>query len=249
MFVSVTTGPTCSWTATANAPWLSVTVATGTGNGTATVTAAANSGGDRSGTVTIAGQTFTVTQPAAPPACTYSIAPTSQAFTSDGGTVSVTVTTGNTCTWNAMSNAPWISVQPAGQQTGPGSVTVTVAPNGGGDRNATATIAGQVFSVTQTAAPPPCTYSLSPTNQAFTSDGGSGTITVTTGSGCAWTATTDRDWITFTSAASGVGPGTVTFQVGVNTGGNRDGNIKVATENFKVTQSEPPKGMTAATAR
>src|SRR5262245_60607422 len=50
-----------AWSATANAPWLH-TAATGTGNGLATFTFDANPGATRSGTLTIAGLTLTVTQ-------------------------------------------------------------------------------------------------------------------------------------------------------------------------------------------
>src|SRR5262245_51808674 len=50
-----------AWSATANASWLH-TSASGTGNGLATLTFDANPGATRSGTLTIAGLTLTVTQ-------------------------------------------------------------------------------------------------------------------------------------------------------------------------------------------
>ena len=50
-----------SWSATANASWLH-TSSSGTGNGLATFTFDANTGPTRTGTLTIAGQTLTVTQ-------------------------------------------------------------------------------------------------------------------------------------------------------------------------------------------
>ena len=50
-----------AWTATANASWLHTT-SSGTGNGLATFTFDANPGATRTGTLTIAGQTLTVTQ-------------------------------------------------------------------------------------------------------------------------------------------------------------------------------------------
>jgi len=53
----------CAWTAASNVPWVTVTAgASGSGNGTVNFTVADNPGGDRTGTLTIAGQTFTVTQ-------------------------------------------------------------------------------------------------------------------------------------------------------------------------------------------
>jgi hypothetical protein len=62
--VSITaSAPSCSWNAAANAAWLTLTGAvSGAGNGTVSFTAAANAGSDRTGTLTIAGQTFTVTE-------------------------------------------------------------------------------------------------------------------------------------------------------------------------------------------
>ena len=53
----------CQWTAVSNVSWLTVTAgATGSGTGAVTLHAAVNTGGPRSGTATIAGQTFSVTQ-------------------------------------------------------------------------------------------------------------------------------------------------------------------------------------------
>jgi len=51
------------WAATSDSPWLRITNATGTGNGTVSYAVDANpDGASRTGTITIAGQTFTVTQ-------------------------------------------------------------------------------------------------------------------------------------------------------------------------------------------
>ncbi len=52
-----------SWTALSNVPWISITSgSSGTGNGTVQYSVAANTGGVRTGTITIAGQTLTVMQ-------------------------------------------------------------------------------------------------------------------------------------------------------------------------------------------
>ncbi len=58
---TVLIGGTLPWTATANDAWLH-TSSSGTGNGTAIFTCDANTGATRSGTLTIAGQTVTITQ-------------------------------------------------------------------------------------------------------------------------------------------------------------------------------------------
>jgi hypothetical protein len=61
--VSVSANNRCRWTATSEASWLTVAPpATGTGKGSVTFGAARNSAGVRTGNITIAEQTFAVTQ-------------------------------------------------------------------------------------------------------------------------------------------------------------------------------------------
>ena len=74
----------CNWTAQRNANWITISSGgSGSGNGTVQFSAQANSGNARTGTLTIASQTFTLTQ-AAP--CSFSINPNNRDFTEDGGT-------------------------------------------------------------------------------------------------------------------------------------------------------------------
>jgi hypothetical protein len=148
----VTTGPSCGWLATSNAAeWLTITgSAAGTGNGSVAFAVAANPGPQRTGTLTVAGQTFTVTQDHAP--CTFSIAPTSQTIGAAGASGSVSVTTGSWCPWTAASNnSDWLSVT-GSPGTGSGQVMFTASTNAtGADRTGTITIAGHSFVLTQTA--------------------------------------------------------------------------------------------------
>ncbi len=61
--VTVTATAGCGWTATSNAAWITINSgASGTGNGTVSYSVSANTGAVRAGTITIAGQTFTVNQ-------------------------------------------------------------------------------------------------------------------------------------------------------------------------------------------
>ncbi len=53
----------CAWTAVSNVPWITITSgSSGTGNGTVQYSVTSNTGGVRTGTITIANQTFTVIQ-------------------------------------------------------------------------------------------------------------------------------------------------------------------------------------------
>ncbi len=63
---AVTTASTCTWTAASSGSFVTVSSgASGTGNGTVQFTVAANTGGDRVATLTIAGTAISITQRAA----------------------------------------------------------------------------------------------------------------------------------------------------------------------------------------
>ena len=146
--VAVTAGTGCAWTAVSNDAWITVTGgAGGTGNGTVNYSVAANgTGSQRVGTVTIAGETFTVTQAAA---CSFAISPTSVTVAAAGTSSTVAVTAGSGCAWTATSNDAWITVTSGATGTGDGTVGHSVAANTAAARTGTITIAGQTFTVTQ----------------------------------------------------------------------------------------------------
>ena len=145
--VSVTAAGGCAWSAVSNDTFITVTSgASASGNGTVGYTVDANVGPARGGTVTIAGQTFTVTQDSG---CAYSIAPTSAHAGAAGGTGSVTVTTAAGCVWTADSNDVFLHVTSGDTGSGPGTVGYSVDTNSNAGRSGTLTIAGLTFTVTQ----------------------------------------------------------------------------------------------------
>ncbi len=232
--VTVLTG--CTWTAVSNnTSWLTVTGgSSGNGNGTVTFSAAANTlTQQRTGTITIAGQTFTLNQD--PAGCAFSISPTSQSVASSGGNGSATVTTTTGCNWTASSGVAWITITAGGTGSGAGSTSFTTAPNTSASaRTGALTIAGRLFTVTQ--APNTCSYSLTPASRTHIGAGGSGTITVGTASGCNWTASTGQSWITV--SGSGTASGSASYTVQANTtGSNRTGAISIGTQVFTVIQN------------
>ena len=235
----VSTGTGCAWAASSGATWISITSGgSGAGNGSVIFSAAANTGGGRTGTLTIAGQTFSVVQAGATGGpCTYQLGSSSSSIPAAGGTGTVGVSSGNTCTWTASSGAPWISITSGGSGTGNGSVAFSAAANTGGARTGTLTIAGQTFSVMQAAAAVPCTYSLGSSSASIAAAGGSGTVGVSSGSTCTWTASSGASWISITSGGSGTGNGSVAFSVAANTGGARSGTLTIAGQSFSVTQA------------
>ena len=232
--VGVTMAAGCAWTSSSNASWLTITGgASGNGNGQVSFSAAANTAGPRSGTLTIAGQTFTVNQAGS---CAATLNPTTFAAPATAGTgpqVGVTAAAG--CAWTATSNAPWLTITAGASGSGNGNVAFTFGANPGAARSGTLTIAGQTFTVNQAGS---CSSSINPTSQSIGAAGGAGTqISVTSAAGCAWTATTADGWITITSGASGNGNGTVNFTVAANTGATRSGTLTIAGQTFTVNQA------------
>lgn len=230
---SVNASGACAWTATANAPWISVTSGgSGTGPGTVQFTAPANTGGARSGTITAAGQTFTLTQDAG---CSPVVAPETIGQPAAGGSQNVGVTTAAECAWTAVSNATWIAIAVGASGSGNGTVQLDIQANTGPARSGTATIAGRTVSVSQDAG---CSFSIAPSTQAVPVAGGAGSVTVTAGGGCAWTAASNVPWVTVTRGGSGSGAGTVEFTVDANaTGAPRSGTITIAGQVFTVEQA------------
>lgn len=97
--------------------------------------------------------------PTAPP-CTYSLTPTSQTFSAQGGSSWMTVKQReSTCLvveWTPRSNAAWITgVYAYGMSNGNGNVAYTVSRNTSPtQRQGTISVAGQTFTVTQSGANP-----------------------------------------------------------------------------------------------
>ena len=239
--VNVSDPDNCGWTAVSNnEEWITITSGgSGTGAGTVEYLVAENTGIERTGTMYIAGQTFTVTQSEIDCASSMTITPTNQTFTSDVGFGSVEVTAPDGCSWTAESNNKgWIIITSGNSGSGNGAVGYIVLANTGIDsRTGTMTVAGQTFTVNQSGID--CTYTISPANQAFTSGGGTGSVEVTVPSGCSWTAeSNNKDWIDISSGNSGSGNGTVGYTVSANTGiDSRTGTITIAGQTFTVIQS------------
>ena len=154
--VSVTASSGCAWTATSSSSWITVTGgSSGSGAGTVAYTVAANTATtSRSGTLTVAGQTVTVTQSGA--ACSFTASPTSQTVVAAGGGASVSVTAGSGCKWTVTNGSSWITVTGGSNGSGNGTVTYTVAANMlTTSRSGTLTVAGRAVTVTQSQLLPP----------------------------------------------------------------------------------------------
>ena len=244
--MTVTAAGACAWNATSQASWITITRgASGAGSGTVSLTIAANTGGARVGLVTIAAQTYVVTQAAATGgSCTYGLGASQASVPAAGTSTTVPVTAPAGCAWTAASLVSWITVSAGAIGNGSGAATLTVAANTGAARGGAVIVAGILYSVTQAApdapGPPPgpgCSYSLSSDTQPATAAGGAASIGVNAGSGCAWTAVSQASWITIAAGASGSGNGTVALVITANIGPARSGAIAVAGRTHTITQA------------
>lgn len=233
MAIAVSTTASCGWTATSTASWITVTAgASGSGPGTVKFDVAANSGGARNGTLTVAGRTVTVAQASA---CTYVVNPATVSVAAGGGSgPGITVSTSAACSWVATTGTPWLTITSGSSGSGNGTVHFTASQNTADARAGSLSIAGQTVAVNQASG---CVYAVTLTPTSFRDEGGTGLGTVTTAQGCTWTASSDSTWIVVQSGATGSGPGSVSLQIQVNPGANRTGKVTIAGQVFDIKQS------------
>jgi hypothetical protein len=97
-------------------------------------------------------------------------------------------------------------------------------------------LAALLWVLDASAAEAQCTYSVSPTTFAVSSTASTRTLSVITGTQCAWSAVSTVGWITIASA-TGSGIGSVTFLIEQNpTATARSGTLMVAGQTISVTQ-------------
>jgi hypothetical protein len=227
----------CTWTASSSVPWVTVldgpingTSVNGTGNVDFAVTPNATSTA-RTGTVTVAGKTFSFQQDAGA-TCSFTFGSPSASFLpADGsGSVAVTATstTSSQCSYFLVSFAPWITFPPNSTLLiGNANAQFIVAPNLGAPRTGNIMIGGTPFTITQSAQS--CYFTLSAATGTFPATAGTGTFNVTANDpSCTWTATPNPpSVVTISSGATGTGNGTVNFSVGANTAAAQTATITV----------------------
>ena len=221
----------CTWTATADVPWITFAGASsGSGSGTVVFRVASTNGALRTGTVTVAGLRTTVVQSAG---CSYAVDPSTYAAPASGGPGQLTVLAGEGCPWSAVSDAEWVGIA-AGTGSGPGVVRFSVASSGGVPRTASIHLANLIVTISQASG---CTVSIAPNSLSLGSQAGTGTIQVSAGSGCSWLATSGADWLTISAGASGTGDGQVQVAVASNTGPARQGSVTIADHTVSIAQA------------
>ncbi|NOZ79113.1 MAG: BACON domain-containing protein [Acidobacteria bacterium] len=238
----------CSWTASSGANWIHITSGTsGSGSGSVVFNADAYSSGSRTGTLTVAGHTVSVTQssgggggftitPETPAVCqsvTFTAPDGVSVKSWDFGHANCQGNPANTygssiCGMNpaACSSVTWSF--PAA-----GTYTVTMTPVSGGPVSQQVTVSGSSVS---------CNLRLTADTTQFPASGGRGSINTGLDSSCSWTASSNASSWLHVTTASGSGNGPASFTVDANTGTeSRSGKITVAvsgaTSSVTITQA------------
>ena len=222
-----------NWTATTVTPWLSVTSPeSGAGSTTVQVLAGPNpTVYSRTGTVTVGGNTFAVTQAGLNANVSY----TESIFSTDGGSGWVDVSPEGNAQWQAVSDVPWLTVAIGASGTGAGSVFIVADPytNTSQSRTGSVTIAGKTVYFTQRG----YTLSINPQVAQVGSNAGAGEFGVAAPISAVWEAIVTQPWITLVGGNTGLGNGTVRYSLAANTTGQaRTGRIIVSGKEYSITQ-------------
>jgi hypothetical protein len=156
--ISITATRDCTWSVSAESTWVTPGTTTGQGAATVSFTVAPNPvPSPRSGALLVSSQRVPLSQAAAP--CHFDLSRTYDTIGSGGGRLLVDVATLTGCTWTAVSTTSWIAIQSGQSGNGNGTVGLTVSANSDVERSGQVTIAGQSYTVAQSALnaarPPP----------------------------------------------------------------------------------------------
>lgn len=211
--VSVSAPAGNSWHARSNADWL--TVLSSTGRGTQSITfsvARYDEVSTRSGTLTVADNTFTVYQ--AGPRMKLSAGSVTTDYLSER--IKIRVNALADTQWTVSESEDWITVTDAGNGQGGDVVEIMLEENPSYNaREGVVTIGTEAFHVRQLGRTS-LVFKIDVQEAAFGKDGSVGErIAVTATPDLAWTATSSADWIEILSG-TGAGNGVTTYRVKPN---------------------------------
>lgn len=238
--VSRTAG-SCDWTATNDVPWITFTSPTsGTNSSIISYNVQPNPNCEqRTGTITIAGLEFMVTQAAG--VSSYSLAQSNAVHSPVAGAGSVQVNTGIGCSWTATKNVPWLLFASATNGSGTSNILYSIQANPDCQERVGhimvegSALASLTFTVTQQAGLG--SYLLSSYDASLGPDATNGSVSILVGVACPWSVTNDVGWISF-SPTNGTGTNTITYNVAANPDCvGRTGHIAIASEIFTIRQA------------
>lgn len=154
--------------------------------------------------------------------------------TSAGDTPSSYNIGNNSCAASVLNSGGWCSMDVTFTPGTSGKMIATFAST---DSAAGTEINIPIVFQSEGSSPDTCSLTISSTGKTFPAAGGTGSFSVTSGSGCSWTATSsDSSWLHVTSGSSSAG-NAVDYSVDQNTGtSTRTATINVGDQTFTVTQ-------------
>jgi hypothetical protein len=236
----------CAWSVTSSHPWVIFTTpASGTGIGTIGYTTELNQGPSRVATLTSPGVSapYLVQQQGQPGLCTFAVSP-QQSVPASGGSLTFNVTATAGCEWAALSQSSFVTVGQPAWGTGVGSFSVMVSTNPSTSSRVGFILVGNTStSVSQSAGPAGCSYSLASSSASIPGTSSSNSVALTTTAGCPWTASSNVPWLSITSPASGTGASTIQFAAQSNPlSVPRVGTLSIGGLTFTVTQGGRARG-------
>ena len=228
---AIVTSGSGTWTAQASASWIHLEHTDYAEAGyPVPYSVDANNGVEaRTGTITVSGNTHTITQDGIGARLSAELAEFAQA----GGTGSVTVYAPAGNSWHVKSNVDWITVSSVAG-SGTASVTFRVAAyNEISTRAGTLTIADQTFTIRQIG------RRMALTTYAVSTDYFAETIKLRVNAlaDTEWTVTPNVDWIDVVNAGNGLGGDALSLRVAENASyQRREGTVTIGTETLTITQ-------------
>lgn len=222
---TVTAPSGVSWTAKSNVSWVSLGTTVGLGVGSVSYTVSSNPNvTTRSGTITVAGQTFSISQTGVD----VTISPTSLRKEPGADVVLLTITALNTTSWTVKPNVSWISVVSGGSGSGGGSATLALAANPSWlERTGTVTVGSKTLTVKQKGTKD-LSFAITPETATASANGANGNVAVVATPDAPWSAVSETSWLTLSSGQTGAGNGNIQYVVSPNTTlSKRTGTIKV----------------------
>jgi hypothetical protein len=153
--LTIVTARDCTWSISTDANWIAIAgERSGQGEATVRYDVAANPvPAARSAALAVGEERVAVSQ--APAACVFTLSRTGDTIDFSGGRLTISVTTLTGCGWNAASADSWIAITSGASGSASGTVALAVAANAGGARVGHVNVAGQNYTLSQSAAPAP----------------------------------------------------------------------------------------------
>ena len=230
--VSITSN--ISWSISRSVTWITPNVWNGSGSRGISVTIAANSGGARSGTLTVSGsgisRHITFNQLANAPAATLTVSVGSISNIPAAGGVTNQVSITSNISWSISRSVTWITPN-VWNGSGSRGISVTIAANNGGARSGTLTVSGSGISrhitFNQLANAPAATLTVNVGSISNIPAAGGIANQISITSNISWSITRSVTWLT-PNVWSGSGSRGISVTIAANNGGARSGTLTVS---------------------